>query len=218
MALSVESNWTAAMEKDNNRRVDENLARSLTTNEPEMSSKRDGTPKDTRETIPEQNLSSLLTSDRYLNLPPEILLNITSYIPYQERPQQTLHAASLVSRSWYSAAVLLLYRKPYITGKNFKLFVATVCPSINAHIRKSKLANMVRGLDMGNLVHEGSKSLTARLLGRLKAGLEEFRAPQSSFAYERLDIPFISDSNPATVSIHLPHSPNVTPSAISTSP
>ena len=36
---------------------------------------------------------------------------------------------------------------------------------------------------MSSLVHNGSKSLTARLLGRVKTRLEEFVAPQASFAY-----------------------------------
>ena len=36
---------------------------------------------------------------------------------------------------------------------------------------------------MSGLVHNGSKSLTARLLGRVKKRLEEFVAPQASFAY-----------------------------------
>lgn len=36
---------------------------------------------------------------------------------------------------------------------------------------------------MSGLVHNGSKSLTARLLGRVKGRMEEFVAPQASFAY-----------------------------------
>lgn len=35
---------------------------------------------------------------------------------------------------------------------------------------------------MGELVHDGSKSLTARLLGRLKGTLTDFVAPQASFS------------------------------------
>jgi hypothetical protein len=35
---------------------------------------------------------------------------------------------------------------------------------------------------MGELVHDGSKSLTARLLGRLKGTLTNFVAPQASFS------------------------------------
>ena len=36
---------------------------------------------------------------------------------------------------------------------------------------------------MSGLVHNGSKSLTARLLGRVKNNLDEFIAPQASFGY-----------------------------------
>jgi hypothetical protein len=61
------------------------------------------------------------------------------------------------------------------------LIVNTVCPSKNAHIRQSALAPLVKRLDMGELVHNASKSLTARLLGRLKGNIEEFIAPQASF-------------------------------------
>lgn len=122
------------------------------------------------------------SNDAAVHLPQEIILQILSYIPRDPTSQSYLHACSLVSRSWYSATVPLLYHSPHFTGKNFRQFVATVCPSINAHIRKSELAGLVRRLDMGNLVHDGSKSLTARLLGRVKGGLEEFVAPQASFA------------------------------------
>ncbi|KAL8925863.1 MAG: hypothetical protein Q9172_002067 [Xanthocarpia lactea] len=41
---------------------------------------------------------------------------------------------------------------------------------------------MVKELDMSKLVHDSSKSLTSRILGRLKDGLEIFVAPQASFA------------------------------------
>ena len=115
-------------------------------------------------------------------LPPEVILHILSHIPYYPSSQKILYNCCLVSRSWYSAAILRLYHTPRFTGKNYLLLVRTICPSINAHIRKSELANFVRRLDMSRLVHDGSKSLTGRLLGRVKKGLEEFVAPQSSFA------------------------------------
>ena len=67
-------------------------------------------------------------------------------------------------------------------GKNFQRFVRTMCPSINAHIRKTSFSNMVKELDMGNLVHDSCRSLTARILSRLKDGLEVFVAPRASFA------------------------------------
>lgn len=39
---------------------------------------------------------------------------------------------------------------------------------------------------MGQLVHDSSKSLTARIIGRLKGSLIEFRAPQASFSVNSL--------------------------------
>jgi len=95
--------------------------------------------------------------------------------------QSTFWACSLVSRSWYSASISSLYSHPQLHGGNFHTFVQTVCPSKNAHIRQSALAPLVKRLDMGELVHNASKSLTARLLGRLKGNIQEFIAPQASF-------------------------------------
>ena len=81
------------------------------------------------------------------------------------------------------ASVAYLYDNPIITGRNYDSFVRAMCPSVNAHVRRNGLAELVRRLDMSGLVHNGSKSLTARLLGRVKKSLEEFVAPQASFAY-----------------------------------
>ncbi len=117
-----------------------------------------------------------------VQLPVEIILQVASHIPRQASDQKTLWSCCLVSRAWYSATVPLLYQRPYLGGWNFQAFVATVCPSKNAHIRRSQLAELVQTLDMGELVHDGSKSLTARLLGRLKGNLIEFVAPQASFS------------------------------------
>ena len=113
-------------------------------------------------------------------LPPEILQNIFSYLATY---QPTLHSCTLVSNSWYKSSVAFLYNSPAIDGKNFDGFVKAICPSVNAHVRINGLAALVRKLDMSLLVHNGSKSLTARLLGRVKGNLEEFVAPQASFAY-----------------------------------
>lgn len=121
-------------------------------------------------------------SGREILLPSEIISHIISYIPRRENTQSTFWACCLVSRTWYSASIALLYDRPYLNGGNFAEFVRTVCPSKNAHIRHSTLAILVRRLDMGELVHNASRSLTARLLGRLKGNIEEFVAPQASFA------------------------------------
>ncbi len=113
-------------------------------------------------------------------LPQELLQQIFSYL---SGDQKALHTCSLTSPSWYSASIAYLYQNPIITGKNYDPFVRAICPSVNAHVRRNGLADLVRRLDMSSLVHNGSKSLTARLLGRVKMGLEEFVAPQASFAY-----------------------------------
>ena len=112
-------------------------------------------------------------------LPQELLQHIFSYLSGN---QKALHACSLTSSSWYSASIAYLYEAPVITGKNYDAFVQAICPSVNAHVRRNGLADMVKSLDMSSLVHNGSKSLTARLLGRVKTALEEFVAPQASFA------------------------------------
>jgi F-box-like len=122
-----------------------------------------------------------------VHLPVEVVENILSFLPRlrskRHITQVTLYNCTLVSRLWYDASIALLYAHPHLTGRNFDKFAAIICPSINAHIRKSELAGLVKNLDMGELVHDGSKALTARLLGRVKGSLEEFRAPQATFAY-----------------------------------
>lgn len=116
-------------------------------------------------------------------LPPEIMDDILSHIALFPKSQINLNTCAQVSRSWYRTAVVFLYDDPKITGKNYNSFVKAICPSVNAHIRHNGLSELVRRLDMSALVHNGSKSMTARLLGRVKGRLEEFVAPQASFAY-----------------------------------
>ncbi|KAL5330629.1 hypothetical protein ACEPPN_000148 [Leptodophora sp. 'Broadleaf-Isolate-01'] len=115
-------------------------------------------------------------------LPPEIIAQILTCIPLRQTNQPTFWACTLTSRSWYRASITLLYHRPYITPNNFTLFVRTICPSKNAHIKHTPLSPLVHRLDMGSLVHNSSKSLTARLLGRLKGNIQQFVAPQASFA------------------------------------
>lgn len=121
-------------------------------------------------------------------LPPEILFQIFSLLSGPQN-QSTLHACTLVSRLWYSAAVQALYIGPSIGTKNLNLFVSTICPSINSHVKKNGLADMVKSLDMGMAEQIGSKSLTARILRRCKENLEEFVAPRANFAYVYMSKP-----------------------------
>ncbi|KAF2724675.1 hypothetical protein K431DRAFT_281629 [Polychaeton citri CBS 116435] len=115
-------------------------------------------------------------------LPDEVILQILDYVTNSNSYQQDLAACCLLSHQWYQAAVPLLYASPHLYGKNFEPFVKAICPSINPHVRKSPLSELVKMLDMGHLVHHGSKSMTARILGRVKANVEVFVAPQASFA------------------------------------
>ncbi|KAI7473244.1 hypothetical protein KC357_g5540 [Hortaea werneckii] len=121
-------------------------------------------------------------TNRPVYLPDEIILEILSYVAVSKQAQKTLASCCLLSRQWYDAAVPILYAYPYLYGGNFDQFVRAVCPSINLHVRKSPLSELVKSLNMSGLVHQGSRSLTARLLGRTKNQLEEFVAPQASFA------------------------------------
>lgn len=115
-------------------------------------------------------------------MPLELLDGIFSFVSHFPSSQLDLCACSYISRSWYRASARFLYRSPRISGRNFDQFVRTICPSVNAHIRTNGLSEFVRVLDMSRLVHNGSRSLTARILGRLKGSLEYFVAPQASFA------------------------------------
>jgi hypothetical protein len=86
------------------------------------------------------------------------------------------------NRQWYDVGIHTLYEEPYLTGHAYTLFVRTICPSINVGIKHSELAGLVKKLNLSTIVHQGSKSTTARLLSRLKPSLEAFTAPQASFA------------------------------------
>ena len=156
---------------NNNAPTDEEAQETLSTaTMASLSASTDSPPSETRSTRPP------------LHLPSEIIALILTHIPRTQNSQPTLWACTLISRSFYHASTPLLYHRPYITPHNFSLFVRTICPSKNAHITPTPLSLLVHRLDMGALVHNSSKSLTARLLGRLKGNIEQFVAPQASFA------------------------------------
>ena len=117
-------------------------------------------------------------------LPDEIIIQILSYIAESRHhdAKRTLASCCFLSRRWYDSAVPLLYERPVLSGRNFDLFVRTICPSKNVHVIRSPLAELVKVLDLSRLVHEGSKSTTARLIGRTKGQLEEFVAPVATFS------------------------------------
>lgn len=198
MALDVQRNWNAAMAQPLKR------SRGMTERRYESMKEQAGQQKgkshshgiqssemDTdsaQHTNPHEQDAQLYTYTpgggprAQCHLPNEIIVQILSYVERQRESQHSLASCCLLSRQWYQAAVPLLYAYPRLYGKNFDPFVRAICPSINLHVRKSPLAELVRSLDMGRLVHQGSKSMTARLLGRTKGNLEEFIAPQATFA------------------------------------
>ena len=135
----------------------------------------------------DENMPSAVVTNSAPALPLEIANQIVSYLSsglhYTTADQESLRACTLISRTWYSAAIGLLYEHPLILGKKYEQFVRSICPSINTHVRKNGLADLVKVLDLGRLVHHGSKSTTARLLGRVKQNIEVFVAPQATFGY-----------------------------------
>ena len=143
-----------------------------------------------------------------LHLPDEIIVPILEYVWHHSTAEQTLASCCLLSRQWYNVAVPLLYGHPLLYGNNFDLFVRAICPSKNAHVIPTPLSSLVKILDMSRLVHQGSRSTTARLLGRTKGNLEGFIAPQASFSthcfpalskcqrLHLLDLSLVSESPP----------------------
>lgn len=104
-------------------------------------------------------------SPTHLHLPTEILLEVLSYIQTFPQPNQqvTLAKFNLVNRQWYDVSIRKLYERPYICGRgrDYELFVRTICPSVIVHIKHTALAGLVKELDLKRLVHQSSKSTTA---------------------------------------------------------
>ncbi|KAL5114237.1 hypothetical protein ACEQ8H_007889 [Pleosporales sp. CAS-2024a] len=117
-------------------------------------------------------------------LPDELLLEILEYVQAWETHdrQSSLAHFCCVNRQWYDVGIRKLYEAPYLSGAAYVNFVRTVCPSVIARIRPSSLSGLVRVLDLSHIVHNSNKATTARILGRTKASLETFIAPQASFA------------------------------------
>jgi hypothetical protein len=164
MALDAQSNWNVEMAQSR-----------LPTSRPAHAEE----PSSTN-TSP-ASMAYAKPPSREILLPAEVIFQIVSFIPTRSS-QSTLWACTLVSRAWYASSIARLYNYPHLTPVNFAAFVTTICPSKNARIRHTPLSELVLHLNMAELVHNSSRSLTARLLGRLKGNIEEFVAPQASFA------------------------------------
>lgn len=201
MALDAQRNWTVSMA--------ENLEKVKRNARGGGYLQRASSKEEDVEDMPKKHRQyDNRTATAPVYLPDEIIIQILEYTARLNDAQSTLASCCLLSRQWYNAAVPLLYARPYLYGKNFDPFVRAICPSINLHVRKSPLSELVRTLDMASLVHQSSKSMTARLLGRTKGNVEEFVAPQASFAMncfpalskcrklKVLDLSMVSESPP----------------------
>ncbi|KAK3071843.1 hypothetical protein LTR53_007905 [Teratosphaeriaceae sp. CCFEE 6253] len=176
MALDQQRNWDVSMA--------ENLERVLQISHATRTSQ----PRDTSTTIATTSSPSLCAAEWTtppIYLPDEILLAILTHVAFSSHrrvAQTTLASCTLLSHQWFRAATPLLYAHPHLYGHNFAPFAAAICPSINLHVRPSPLAELVKTLNMASMVHQINRTATARLLGRTKGNLEEFVAPQASFA------------------------------------
>ncbi|SMQ56215.1 unnamed protein product [Zymoseptoria tritici ST99CH_3D7] len=170
MALDQQQNWTVSMA--------ENLEQSLKNSRIKEAKRNESIEKSRLD----ENTKAPTWTKKPVYLPDEILVQILDYVARFHDSQYTLASCCRLSRQWFSAAVPLLYRRPQLYGKNYGPFVGTICPSKNLHVRESPLAELVKVLNMSALVHQGSKSELARLLGRTKYSLEEYTAPQTGFA------------------------------------
>ncbi|EME38703.1 hypothetical protein DOTSEDRAFT_92047 [Dothistroma septosporum NZE10] len=166
MALDLQNNWTVRMEK-NLDYVTSGALRQHT--------------EESKQEKPIIDEKPVVWETPAVYLPDEVIIQILEYVSNFKESQYTLASCCRLSGQWYSAAVPLLYASPHLYGRNFDPFVQTIVPSKNLHVRKSILAKLVKVLDMRGLVHQGSKSTTARLLGRTKENLEAFVAPVATF-------------------------------------
>jgi hypothetical protein len=198
MALDQQGNWEIQM-ADNLAKVKLDFHKSKGNNVEQES-------ETSQEASNDQEGTSWTGEPIYL--PDEVVHQILEYLARGHDAQRSLAAVCLLSRQWYSAGISYLYRYPDLYGNNFDAFFLAICPSKNLHIRYSRLTKLVKVLDMSRLVHQGSRSTTARMLGRTKDTLEEFRAPQASFASNcfpalskchsllSLDLSLVSESPP----------------------
>nr|QEJ80713.1 F-box domain-containing protein [Teratosphaeria gauchensis] len=181
MALDQQRNWTISMAEN----LDQIMRKKSSTTKSfrgvkEATTKHYGADEPKRHQKQRREEGAAWTTPP-VYLPEEILIEILEYVARSSESQQTLASCCLLSHQWYSAAVPLLYARPFISGHNYDPFARTIITSLNLKVRDSPLAKLIRGLNMASLVHQGSKSSTARLLSRTKDNLEEFVAPVATF-------------------------------------
>ncbi|KIV90701.1 hypothetical protein PV10_05329 [Exophiala mesophila] len=118
-------------------------------------------------------------------LPAEVIDSISIHVMQFDQYQSSLASCCLVNRSWYAGFIAGLYAYPIITQRNFEYFARTLSSPVT---KKTKvgLEHLVKRLDLSSIAYESSKSLTARLLGRVKNSLEFFASPAITFSLTSL--------------------------------
>lgn len=114
-------------------------------------------------------------------LPAEVIDLIGIHVMQSDQYQSSLASCCLVNRPWYASFISRLYAYPIITQRNFEYFARTLSSPVT---KKTKvgLEQFVKRLDLSSIAYESTKSLTARLLGRVKESLEFFASPAITFS------------------------------------
>jgi hypothetical protein len=116
------------------------------------------------------------------HLPPEVICIIISHVKLERNSQSTLHSCCLVSRSWYSVAVVQLYHSPVLKGKKCLLFVGSMCDFKNSNIFNSPISQYVVNVDLSDSPHNVHGIVTEDILAKVEGRLEALVAPVTRFS------------------------------------
>jgi hypothetical protein len=117
-----------------------------------------------------------------VHLPAEVTCIIMYFVKLQKKSQSTLHSCCQVSRSWYYAAIVLLYQSPVFGSTKFPLFIRTMRAPKNIHGFRSPLLKHVKTLDLAAWTYIVrpycvEDNVTEKLLRKVGGGLDVFVAP-----------------------------------------
>ncbi|CAN6595714.1 hypothetical protein TRVA0_001S01640 [Trichomonascus vanleenenianus] len=124
-------------------------------------------------------------AEREIRFPPEILAMIFDAL--EDFEPSMLY----VCRDWYSVGVERLYREPKLTSSNFATFVEAISKSAvrgpgRLKTQHKDLGQLVKVLDLRNIIQSGKNSYVSKVLRRCSSSLQVFIAPQTSFGYAPL--------------------------------
>lgn len=112
-----------------------------------------------------------------MKMPFEIIIRILEFTDPKERYKQLL-----ICKAIYYMLLPQLYNHPRLNSVNFLLFVEML---VQRHNRK-KFRNMVKVLDLSEIIQVGKTSYVGKILSRCSQSLEVFISSQSSFGLPTL--------------------------------